>query len=197
MLTIAPPRAIRCAAARAPAKAATRFSSSISRSCASVVLARGRTPCSSVPPALFTQMSRRPKLSSAACASCSVMFSRRSPGSSMARCPRARTRSATLATSAARRAVTTTSAPASASATAIAAPMPRPEPVTTAARPSSRNRSRIDVRGLLQPLIEQVVEMPDLAFLVHGERHARFASSTQTLLHRLEVELVLVEDAGE
>jgi hypothetical protein len=51
--------------------------------------------------------------------------------------------------------------------------------------------------SLLQPLIEQVVEMPDLAFLVDAERHARFAGSAQALLHRLEVELVLVEDPGE
>ena len=39
--------------------------------------------------------------------------------------------------------------------------------------------------------------MPDLAFLVDAKRHARFAGSTQALLHGLEVELVLVEDPGE
>src|SRR5690349_9414342 len=39
--------------------------------------------------------------------------------------------------------------------------------------------------------------MPDLAFLVDAEGDTRLAGSAQALLYRLEVELVLVEDAGE
>src|SRR5260370_36727660 len=45
-----------------------------------------------------------------------------------------------------------------------------------------------------QPAVEQVVEVPDLAFLVDAEADPRLLRCPQALLHRLQVELVLVED---
>jgi len=52
-------------------------------------------------------------------------------------------------------------------------------------------------RGVGQPAVEQVVEVPDLAFLVDAEADPRLARGPQPLLHRFEVELVLVEHPGQ
>src|SRR3954470_19197730 len=196
MLTIAPPAGSRAAAARRQASSATRLSSSMSRSWSSDVPASGRTDGSSVPPALLTQTSSRPSSPTARAASSSGVSPRRSATTSTARRPRDRTSSATAATSGPRRAVTSTSAPASASASAIARPIPRPEPVTTATRPSSENRSRTDTGSGpdAQPLLVEGVEVPNLALLVDAEGQARLAGRLESLLHGLEVELVLVED---
>ena len=75
------------------------------------------------------------------CSSWSVTVT--SVGTTSARRPRSRTTAAVASRSASVRAASTTSAPASARPIAHPAPMPLPAPVTSATRPSRRNRSRI------------------------------------------------------
>ena len=94
------------------------------------------------PPALFTQMVKLPKVSTAACPNANTASSSvTSVVTAMAFPPLALMRSATAVISSVLLAARTTEAPASAKSNAMPSPIPRPAPVTTATCPVKSNRS--------------------------------------------------------